>query len=126
ARARGGGVTGVVCRAAAVTAMSDIADDRAGIASGLMTTAHEIGAALGVAVFSAVAVAVGGGIAAGYRHGFMVAAAVAAGLAVVAALAVPSVRPAPGAPVAVHKPGNGPADHPEPARSRRPGHPNAS
>src|SRR5215813_4081531 len=94
--------TGLVFPATAVTAMSDIAEDRAGLASGLMTTAHEIGAALGVAVFSAVAVAVGGGIAAGYRHGFVVAAAVAAGLAVVAALAVPSVRPAPGARVAVH------------------------
>ncbi len=93
---------GLVFPATAVTAMSDIADDRAGLASGLMTTAHEIGAALGVAVFSAVAVAIGGGIAAGYRHGFMVAAAVAAGLAVAAALAVPAVRPPAGARVAVH------------------------
>ena len=75
---------------------------RAGVASGLMTTAHEIGAALGVAVFSAVAVAAGGGIAAGYRHGFIAAAAVAAALAVVAALAVPAVRPAAGTRVAVH------------------------
>jgi EmrB/QacA subfamily drug resistance transporter len=92
--------TGLVFPATAVTAMSDIAEDRAGLAAGLMTTAHEIGAALGVAMFSAVAVAVGGGITAGYRHGFTVAAAVAAGLAVVAALAVPTVRPAAG--VAVH------------------------
>jgi hypothetical protein len=67
-----------------------------------VTTTHEIGAAPGVAVFSAVAVAAGGGIAAGYRHGFMVAAAVAAGLAVVAALAVPAVRPEAGTRVAVH------------------------
>ena len=94
--------TGLVFPATAVTAMSDIAGDRAGLASGLLTTAHEIGAALGVAVFSAVAVAAGGGIAAGYRHGFMVAAAVAAGLAIVAAVAVPAVRPAAGARVAVH------------------------
>ncbi len=94
--------TGLVLPATAVTAMSDIAEDRAGLASGLVTTAHEIGAALGVAVFSAVAVATGGGIAAGYRHGFMVATAVAAGLAVVAALTVPAVRPAAGTRVAVH------------------------
>jgi EmrB/QacA subfamily drug resistance transporter len=94
--------TGLVFPATTVTAMSDVAEDRAGLASGLMTTAHEIGAALGVAVFSAVAVAVGGGIAAGYRHGFITAAAVAAGLAVVAALLVPAVRPASGARVAVH------------------------
>jgi predicted MFS family arabinose efflux permease len=94
--------TGLVFPATAVTAMSDIADDWAGLAAGLVTTAHEIGAGLGVAVFSAVAVAAGGGIAAGYRHGFMVAAAVAAVLAVVAAVAVPGVQPAPGARVAVH------------------------
>jgi predicted MFS family arabinose efflux permease len=94
--------TGLVLPATAITAMSDVADDRAGTAAGLMTTAHEIGAALGVAVFSAVAVAAGGGIAAGYRHGFMVAAAVAVGLAVVAALLVPAVRPAAGTRVAVH------------------------
>jgi EmrB/QacA subfamily drug resistance transporter len=93
--------TGLVFPATTITAMSDIAEDRAGAASGLVTTAHEIGAALGVAVFSAVAVAPGG-IAAGYRHGFVIAAAVAAGLAVAAALAVPAVRPAAGTRVAVH------------------------
>src|SRR6266702_3727063 len=85
-----------------VTAMNDIAHDRAGLASGLMTTAHEIGAALGVAVFSAVAVATGGGIGAGYQRGFMIGAAVTCGLAVVAALLVPAVRPEAGARVAVH------------------------
>jgi EmrB/QacA subfamily drug resistance transporter len=94
--------TGLVLPATAITAMSDVADDRAGTAAGLMTTAHEIGAALGVAVFSAVAVATAGGISAGYRHGFAVAAAVAAGLAVVAALLVPAVRPPAGTRVAVH------------------------
>jgi MFS family permease len=97
-----GAGTGLVFPATAVTAMSEIAAERAGLASGLMTAAHEIGAALGVAVFSAVAVAAGGGIAAGYRHGFFLAAAVAGGLAVVAALLVPAVRPAPGTHVAVH------------------------
>jgi EmrB/QacA subfamily drug resistance transporter len=94
--------TGLVFPATAVTAMSGIAEDQAGLASGLMTTAHEIGAALGVAVFSAVAVSIAGGIATGFRHGFTIAAAVAAGLAVVAALAVPAVRPPAGARVAVH------------------------
>jgi predicted MFS family arabinose efflux permease len=94
--------TGLVLPATAIAAMNDIAEDRAGVASGLMTTAHEIGAALGVAVFSAVAVATSGGIAAGYRNGFTVAAAVAGGLAVAAAVLVPAVRPAAGARVAVH------------------------
>jgi EmrB/QacA subfamily drug resistance transporter len=97
-----GAGTGLVLPATAVTAMGDIAADRAGLASGLMTAAHEIGAALGVAVFSAVAVAAGGGIAVGYRHGFTLAAATAGGLAVVAALLVPAVRPAAGTRVAVH------------------------
>jgi EmrB/QacA subfamily drug resistance transporter len=94
--------TGLVFPATTITAMSHIAKDRAGLASGLMTAAHEIGAALGVAMFSAVAVAADGGITAGYRHGFTVAAAVAGGLAVVAALLVPAVRPEAGARVAVH------------------------
>ena len=93
---------GLVFPATAVTTMSDVAEDRTGVASGLMTTAHEIGAALGVAVFSALAVAASGGIAAGYRHGFTVAAAAAGGLAIVAALLSPAVRPAAGARTAVH------------------------
>jgi EmrB/QacA subfamily drug resistance transporter len=105
----GAGV-GLVFPAVSVTAMSQVAADRAGLASGLMTTAHEIGAALGVAVFSAVSIAVGGGgfavggavFAAGYRHGFTVAAGAAAVLAVLAAVAVPAVRPADGARIAVH------------------------
>jgi EmrB/QacA subfamily drug resistance transporter len=100
-----GAGTGLVFPAASVTAMTDIAGDLAGLASGLMTAAHEIGAALGVAVFSAIATAqavAGGGFAAGYRHGFMAAAAAAAGLALVAVAAIPAVRPAPGARMAVH------------------------
>jgi len=100
-----GAGTGLVFPAASVTAMIDIPAAQAGIASGLMTTAHEIGAALGVAVFSALATAqasAGGGFAAGYRHGFSVMAVAAAGLALAAALAVPAVRPAPGVTVAMH------------------------
>ncbi len=105
-----GAGTGLVFPAASVAAMSDIPAARSGIASGLMTTAHEIGAALGVAVFSAVATAqasAGGGFAAdgfaaGYRHGFTVMAVAAAGLALAAALAVPAVRPTPGVKVAMH------------------------
>ena len=100
-----GAGTGVVFPAASVTALSDADDDRAGVASGLLTTAHDVGAALGVAVFSAIAAAqaaVGGGFAAGYRHGFIVVAIIAAAVAVVALLALPAVRPQPGARMAVH------------------------
>ena len=100
-----GAGTGVVFPAASVTALSDADDDRAGVASGLLTTAHDVGAALGVAVFSAIAAApaaVSGGFAAGYRHGFIVVAIIAAAVAVVALLALPAVRPQPGARMAVH------------------------
>ena len=93
---------GLVFPATAVTAMSDIADDRAGLAAGLVTTAHEIGAGLGVAVFSAVAVAAGGGIADGYRHGFMVAGVVAAVLTSWPRSRSQRSGPRPGARVAVH------------------------
>jgi len=100
-----GAGTGVVFPAASVTALSDADDDRAGVASGLLTTAHDIGAALGVAVFSAVAaaqVSAGAGFAVGYRHGFIVAAVIAAAVAVIALLALPAVRPLPGARTGVH------------------------
>lgn len=100
-----GAGAGVVFPAASVTAMSQTADGQEGLASGLVTTAHDVGAALGVAVFSALATAQAAGgaeFAAGYRHGFAVAAGIAAGLAVLAALTIPVVRPAPGVRVAVH------------------------
>lgn len=93
---------GLVLPAAAITGMSEVRDDRAGTASGLMSAAHEIGGAFGVAVFSAVAVLAGGGISVGYRHGFDVAAVLAAVLAVLAAVTVPVVRPAAGVRVTVH------------------------
>jgi MFS family permease len=94
--------TGLALPATAVTAMSEVTDEQAGLASGLMTAAHEIGAALGVAVFSAVAVATAGGITVGYTRGFAVAAAAAAGLAVLSAFLAPVVRPDSAARAAVH------------------------
>jgi EmrB/QacA subfamily drug resistance transporter len=103
-----GAGTGVVLPAASVTAMAQVRHGDAGLASGLLTTAHEIGAALGVAVFSVLAsastaaTAGGAGFAAGYRHAFTVAAVVAAVLALAAGLVVPAVRPAAGAKVTVH------------------------
>jgi sugar phosphate permease len=93
---------GLVLPATTVTAMSDVTGDEAGGASGLMSTAHEIGGAFGVAIFSAVAVAVSGGIGVGYRHGFGVAAASAVVLAMLAIVTVPAVRPADGSRIAVH------------------------
>lgn len=91
-----------------VTAMSDVGPETAGLASGLMTTSHEVGAALGVSVFSAVAAGAGGGAVdalgspASFGEGTMVAALIAAGLAIAATAAVPVVRPASTAHVGVH------------------------
>ena len=71
----------------------------AGLASGLFTTAHEIGAAFGVAVFSTVAAGTGSdalaslGSATGYGEGIGVAALVALGMAVLASITVPAIRP---------------------------------
>jgi EmrB/QacA subfamily drug resistance transporter len=105
--------TGLALPAASVTAMSKVTGDGAGLASGLMTAVHEIGAAIGVAIFSAIGTAAAAGgltggrptaiaLATGYRHGFTVASGIALGLAVVAFLVMPVVRPAAGARVAVH------------------------
>jgi hypothetical protein len=98
---------GLVFPAATVAGMSHAGAGQEGLASGMMTTAHEVGAALGVAVFAAVAAgarhaATETGLAAGYQRGYLVAAAVAAGLAVIALLALPAARPAVGQRVAVH------------------------
>jgi EmrB/QacA subfamily drug resistance transporter len=90
-----------------VGAMADVEHAEAGGASGLVTTGHEIGAAIGVAVLSAVATAgvTPGDLAAladGYRAGFAVVVGLAVALVGVAAALMPTVRPAPGARVALH------------------------
>jgi EmrB/QacA subfamily drug resistance transporter len=84
-----------------VAAMADVGHDEAGLASGLMTTAHELGAAIGVAVLSSVALAAGS-ITDGYGDAFLVAAGLAAAAAAATALVVPSVRPAPGMAHSMH------------------------
>lgn len=92
---------GMTFVAVSVAAMDDVPHEIAGLASGLMTTAHELGAAIGVAVLAAVATAGDraasvAGIVDGYDAGFVIAGSVAATVALVAALALPSVRPEPG------------------------------
>jgi EmrB/QacA subfamily drug resistance transporter len=100
--------TGLVFVTIQVTGMSEVQHETAGLASGLITTAHEIGAALGVAVLSAVAVGTGSGAAAalgsasGYEDGLTVAALGMLALAALAAAAVPAVRPASAAQVGIH------------------------
>jgi EmrB/QacA subfamily drug resistance transporter len=96
----GAGV-GLVFVAVTVTAMADVRHDQAGLASGIMTTAHELGAALGVAILAAVATSNGNPVS-GYGDAFFVAAAVAGMLALVAAIVLPALRPAPGTHLSMH------------------------
>ena len=96
----GAGV-GLVFVAVTVSAMADVGHEEAGLASGIMTTAHELGAALGVAILAAVATSNGNPVS-GYGNAFFVAAAIASLLAVVAAVALPVLRPAAGTHVSMH------------------------
>jgi EmrB/QacA subfamily drug resistance transporter len=88
---------GLVFPGVSVTAMSRVEPHETGLAAGLLSTAHEIGAALGVAVLAAVAAigdhASAASIAAGYEDGFIAAAGIALALAAIAVAAVPSVKP---------------------------------
>ena len=84
-----------------VTALADVAHETAGLASGVMTTAHEVGAALGVGVLTGVALGAGG-IAVGHERGSVAAAVIAAAFALIAVTALPEVRPAPGTRPAMH------------------------
>ncbi|MGY1606989.1 MFS transporter [Geodermatophilus sp. SYSU D00700] len=82
--------------AIAVAAMSDVSAERSGLASGLMMTGHEIGAALGVAALTAIAgnLATSAGLIDGYGRAFTATAVVLAALFVLTALAVPVGKPA--------------------------------
>ena len=89
---------GLAFVAISVTAMADVRDDGAGLASGFMNTAHELGAAFGVAVFSAVALGGAGAVtladfAGNYGQGSLAGAMIAGALALIAAAAIPAFRP---------------------------------
>jgi EmrB/QacA subfamily drug resistance transporter len=83
---------GLVFPAGSIAAMSKVEEEAAGLASGLIATGHELGAAFGVAAISAVATGASTFVA-GYADGFAYVAAVAAVIAVAAALATPRARP---------------------------------
>ena len=83
---------GLVLPAASIAAMSEVSEGTAGLASGLIMTGHELGAAFGVAAISAVATAAST-FAAGYAAGFAVVAAVAGVVGIIALVAAPTVRP---------------------------------
>ena len=82
--------------AIAVAAMGDVPADKSGLASGLMMTGHEIGAALGVAALTAVAgdLATSAGLIDGYGRAFTATAGVLGALFVLTLLAVPAGKPA--------------------------------
>ncbi|MBM0260317.1 MFS transporter [Micromonospora sp. 4G55] len=88
--------------AASTTALGQIAHHEAGLASGLLSTFHEFGAALGVAVVSSIAAAsIAGGSGTGFTRGFAFAAIVAAASAVLALL-IPAVKPPAGVQLHAH------------------------
>jgi hypothetical protein len=83
--------------------MSQIAEETAGLASGLLTTGHELGAALGASIVSAIAFGSGAGtFAMSYGHGALAGAAIAATLAFVSLVATPTTRSASGPQLAMH------------------------
>jgi EmrB/QacA subfamily drug resistance transporter len=82
---------GLVFPAGSIAAMSEVAEEEAGLASGLVTTGHELGAAFGVAAISAVATAASTFVA-GYANGFVAVAAAAALAASVVIVAAPRAR----------------------------------
>ncbi len=74
----------------AVTALSQVAPEEAGVASGVLSTSHELGSSLGAAVVSGVvAASLVAGTGAGFERGYLVAAAVAGASAVLAGLLIP-------------------------------------
>ena len=97
---------GLTFVAVSVTAMSEIEGERAGLASGLMTTTHEIGGAFGISIFSAVALSAGttgaAGLAGSYGDGALTGAVIAAALALIALVAVPTFRPLTAQQAAMH------------------------
>ncbi len=76
---------------ASATALGQVDPHEAGVASGILSTFHELGASLGAAVMSGVAAAsLVTGTTAGFERAYLVAAAVAVGAAGVTAVLVPA------------------------------------
>ncbi|MFI1579122.1 hypothetical protein [Embleya sp. NPDC020630] len=82
---------------ATTAAMHGLPHRDTGLASGLIGTAHELGAALGVAVLAAIAGAAldGAGGVTGFRHAFLACAAIAVAAAAASAVLLPRDRPDP-------------------------------
>ena len=88
--------TGPMFVAISIAAMSGVATKESGLASGVMMTGHEVGAALGVATLTAIAsdLTTRAGLIDAYPHVFTAIAVAMVALAAFAAVAVPR-QPAP-------------------------------
>ncbi len=87
----GAGGLGALFVVASATALSHVEPENAGVASGMLSTFHELGATLGAAVMSGVAAAsLVTGSSAGFEQAYLVAAAVALGAAAVTAVLIPA------------------------------------
>jgi EmrB/QacA subfamily drug resistance transporter len=94
---------GLTFAAITVTAMSEIEAGSAGIASGLMTTGHELGAAFGTALVSTIAFGAGAGeFVTSYGHGALAGAVIAGGLALASLVIIPTTRSLSGPQLAMH------------------------
>src|SRR6266496_4052688 len=98
---------GVGFIAVSISAMAEVPTAHAGMASGLLMTGHEVGAALGVAVLGAAASSAGtlataAGAAVGTGRGFAVAGMLALIVAGVSALTLPKTKATAGAPIHMH------------------------
>jgi hypothetical protein len=83
-------MAGAVFVVASATALGQVGPHEAGLASGIVSTFHEFGAALGAAVVSSIAAtSIAGTSSAGFSRGFITAAVVAA----VAALVTLAIAP---------------------------------
>jgi MFS family permease len=99
---------GMLFVVASATALGSVEPHQAGVASGLLSSFHEVGASLGAAVMSGVAaVGVTSGSASGFRQGYVVAALVAVASAGVAAILLTN---------------RDTTDHPEPEGEQDPDH----
>jgi EmrB/QacA subfamily drug resistance transporter len=88
---------GPVFVAATTTTLANVPNEEAGVASGAVTTFHELGGSIGVALVSTIAASsitdVAAGQAAGYIDGYLACATVAGIGALIALVLVPAGRP---------------------------------
>jgi hypothetical protein len=91
--------TGPMFVAISIAAMGGISHEQSGLASGVMMTGHEVGAALGVATLTAIAgdLTTRAGLINAYPHVFTAIAVAMVALSAFAAVAVPRVQATHGA-----------------------------